>query len=71
MESLWVGSDVDLSILHKCRMADRLEYRLTCLHKKNGRKGDFSDKFLGDMEKDGCLEDENHFRRRRRSGTWP
>ncbi|XP_044740330.1 NAD kinase-like isoform X3 [Chrysoperla carnea] len=31
MESPWVGSDVDLSILHKCRVADRLEYRMACL----------------------------------------
>ncbi|GJQ86937.1 hypothetical protein Trydic_g11804 [Trypoxylus dichotomus] len=75
MESLWIGSDVDLSILRKCRMAERLEFRLECLRKdrtaaKNGsprckiidEMGD-GDEFESNIE--GC------YRRRRRSGTWP
>lgn len=72
MESLWVGSDVDLSTLHKCRMAERLEYRLACLHKlKPSKSCNFAGNKL-DPERDiKFQEDEDHFKRRRRSGTWP
>ncbi|RZC27683.1 hypothetical protein BDFB_003838 [Asbolus verrucosus] len=63
MASLWAGSDVDLSVLHQCRIADRLEFRLACLHKQK----------IADSDTKLVYEGENHkFRqRRRRSGTWP
>ena len=66
MESSWIGSDVDLSILHKYRQADKLEYRLSCLHNKKYGNG------LCDVrEKDSFEDDEDYFSRRRRVGTWP
>ncbi|KAF5291392.1 hypothetical protein FQR65_LT01702 [Abscondita terminalis] len=67
MDSLWVGSDVDLSILHKCREADKLEYRLTCLHNKT-KLG----KVICDgIEADKFKVEDDYFSRRRRVGTWP
>lgn len=74
MDSLWIGSDVDLSVLHKCRMAERLEYRLTCLHKSKALKSCRSaDKVCADTEEEKVTSEEveERFRRRRRSGTWP
>lgn len=72
MDSLWVGSDVDLSVLRRCRTADRLEYRLECLHKARTKHCDFADKVCGDDgAKDKFDEEGTQFRRRRRSGTWP
>lgn len=76
MDSLWVGSDVDLSVLHRCRIAERLEYRLSCLSnnrkKKNQRMGREDE---GEVEEDARVtfeeEHEECLRRRRRSGTWP
>ncbi|KAH0812512.1 hypothetical protein GEV33_010276 [Tenebrio molitor] len=63
MASLWAGSDVDLSVLHQCRRADRLEFRLACLHKQRISDSDTNSVCEGDIHK---------FRqRRRRSGTWP
>ncbi|XP_063904484.1 NAD kinase-like isoform X1 [Zophobas morio] len=63
MASLWAGSDVDLSILHQCRKADRLEFRLACLHKQK----------IADSDTKSVCEGEIHKvrHRRRRSGTWP
>ncbi|KAL3272410.1 hypothetical protein HHI36_013892 [Cryptolaemus montrouzieri] len=69
MDCLWVGSDVDLSTLHQCRMADRLEYRMSCLHKPRSSKQcqvDFQDE-----TKVNTFDKNGHLRRRRRSGTWP
>lgn len=78
MESLWVGSDVDLSVLHRCRMAERLEYRLSCL---SSRKSNKCGSGAGQEERKVSVEEaqvpgeeevvEECLRRRRRSGTWP
>ncbi|KRT81139.1 hypothetical protein AMK59_5440 [Oryctes borbonicus] len=75
MESLWIGSDVDLSVLRKCRMAERLEFRLECL-RKNGnvaKNGNLPCKIIDEMGDDDEFESniEDCYRRRRRSGTWP
>lgn len=72
MDSLWVGSDVDLSILHRCRMAERLEYRLSCL--SNRKKNRHKNKGEVEGEEEVTFEEEEEqegLRRRRRSGTWP
>lgn len=71
--SLWVGSDVDLPTLHQCRSADRLEFRLTCLHNKKpddyvGRNNNF------DITESKSFEDISEIdrnSRKSRSGTWP
>lgn len=71
MESLWVGSDVDLSVLHRCRMAERLEYRLSCL---TGRRKCLEMKKV-EVDEDVRVDEdetvEECLRQRRRSGTWP
>lgn len=72
MDSLWVGSDVDLSILHRCRMAERLEYRLSCL--SNRKKNRYRNKWEVEGEEEVTFmeeEEQEGVRRRRRSGTWP
>ncbi|CAH1116330.1 unnamed protein product [Phaedon cochleariae] len=75
MASLWIGSEVDLSILRQCRMDDRLEFRLTCLH--NNKKTSFHDNDNIANRKHGEFEESKSFtqfdeqRRTRRSGTWP
>lgn len=62
MASLWAGSDVDLSTLHECRNADRLEFRLACFHKQK----------IADLEtKSMCEEEIGKEKHRRRSRTWP
>ncbi|CAH1993176.1 unnamed protein product [Acanthoscelides obtectus] len=63
MASLWVGSDIDLPTLHQYRLADRLEFRLACLH---NRKVSF-----GTQNEEEGHSQEDVIRRRRRSGTWP
>ncbi|XP_031353570.1 NAD kinase-like isoform X1 [Photinus pyralis] len=68
MESSWIGSDVDLSTLHKCRQADKLQYRLSCLHNNNKK---YSNGLCDVTEKESFEEDEDYFSRRRRVGTWP
>lgn len=72
MESLWVGSDVDLSVLHRCRMAERLEYRLSCL---SSRKQCVTERKIEVEEEEVSVEEDvtevQCLRRRRRSGTWP
>ncbi|CAH0563626.1 unnamed protein product [Brassicogethes aeneus] len=70
MASLWVGSDVDLTTLHQCRVAERLEFRLACLH-KNRNLSQISQKINELIEKESFEELEDNFSRRRRSGTWP
>ncbi|KAK5641782.1 hypothetical protein RI129_010329 [Pyrocoelia pectoralis] len=67
MDSSWIGSDVDLSMLHKCRQADKLQYRLSCLH--NNKK--YSKGLCDVTEREGFEDDEDYFTRRRRVGTWP
>ncbi|KAJ8916840.1 hypothetical protein NQ315_005847 [Exocentrus adspersus] len=72
MASLWVGSDVDLSTLHQYRMADRLEFRLACLHnKKISNSACVSRRFNEDFDRHSFEADDDIWRRRRRSGTWP
>ncbi|XP_049826360.1 NAD kinase-like isoform X2 [Aethina tumida] len=72
MASLWAGSDVDLSILHQCRMAERLEFRLACLHQNRTSDSCNSNGKLNELtDRDSFEECDDHFRRRRRSGTWP
>ncbi|CAG9858137.1 unnamed protein product [Phyllotreta striolata] len=62
--SIWTGSEVDLSTLHRCRSANRLEFRLTCLRNK---------KSTGKMhdENGRSFDDLNNGTRQTRSGTWP
>ncbi|CAH1278433.1 unnamed protein product [Diabrotica balteata] len=68
MASLWVGSETDLPTLQKCRMADRLEFRLTCLHNK--KTLDQDNKF--ELVESKSLEEDSEINRRQsRSGTWP
>lgn len=77
MESPWVGSDVDLSTLHKCRLNDRLEYRMACLPRtkefitSNKNNVIFKNYQNGETVSDDDQSTESSFRRRRRSGTWP
>lgn len=72
MESLWVGSDVDLSVLHRCRMAERLEYRLSCLSSRRNKcqvaVEEQQQQTQADVDEEAA---EECLRRRRRSGTWP
>ncbi|XP_044758237.1 NAD kinase-like isoform X1 [Coccinella septempunctata] len=68
MDCLWVGSDVDLTTLHQYRMSERLEYRLSCLHKTRNSKHcqvDFEE------VKTNPNDAVTQLSRRRRSGTWP
>lgn len=79
MSSLWVGSDVDLSTLHQYRTADRLEFRLACLHNNKTNQKNYTthlnqqkfNEFIDKHNRFFNSEDDDHFRRRRRSGTWP
>lgn len=78
MSSLWVGSDVDLRTLHQHRMADRLQFRLACLHLQNSKTNHNThtnqekfNEYIEKIERFTNCEDDDHFRRRRRSGTWP
>lgn len=75
MESLWIGSDVDLSVLRKCRMAERLEFRLECLRKSRSaaKNDDPRCKIIDELVNgsDLAANIEECYRRRRRSGTWP
>ncbi|XP_017779157.1 PREDICTED: NAD kinase-like isoform X1 [Nicrophorus vespilloides] len=71
MDNLWVGSDTDLSILHQCRMADRLEYRLECLRRNcRGGSGGAGGGGSSSTSAEDC-NDEEESSSRRRSGTWP
>ncbi|XP_018576404.1 NAD kinase isoform X2 [Anoplophora glabripennis] len=71
MASLWVGSDVDLSTLHQCRLADRLEFRLACLHNKKASNDSYMSRTSNEILDKHSFEDDDIWRRRRRSGTWP
>ncbi|KAK9885323.1 hypothetical protein WA026_010817 [Henosepilachna vigintioctopunctata] len=71
MDCLWVGSDVDLSTLHQCRQAERLEYRLSCLHKHKNLKSKHCQVDFEEETQSNSNDEHDHLRRRRRSGTWP
>lgn len=71
MASLWAGSDVDLSTLRLCRVADRLEYRLSCLRGNHKQPLSFTGNSNASVVKENIEEENDSFNRRRRSGTWP
>ncbi|XP_066137971.1 NAD kinase-like isoform X1 [Euwallacea fornicatus] len=67
MTSLWVGSDLDLPTLRKCRLAEKLEFRLDCAGSKKAHSEHSikysDDVFNRDFRESGATQ--------KRSGTWP
>lgn len=71
MASLWAGSDVDLSTLRLCRVADRLEYRLSCLRNNHRQISSLTNSSANSSTDSKEDDNDTSFSRRRRSGTWP
>ncbi|ENN71204.1 hypothetical protein D910_06561 [Dendroctonus ponderosae] len=67
MNALWVGSDVDLPTLHKCRLAEKLEFRLTCLVNNKAR----SEHSMKTYDEVFDRLDYDSSPKQTRSGTWP
>ncbi|KAH0998450.1 hypothetical protein HUJ05_009527 [Dendroctonus ponderosae] len=66
MNALWVGSDVDLPTLHKCRLAEKLEFRLTCLVNNKAR----SEHSMKTYDEVFDRLDYDSSPKQTRSGTW-